>query len=533
MHTISKRAAAMALSVLLLTLSVLTPLSSRAYSFRENGVDVSWYQGVVDWPRLAGNNDMRFVVLRAGKLASPTSPYTPDEYFDYNYTEACNVGLKVGCYARIAAGSREQLLSTIELYLSTIQGKSFDMPVYIDAEDDALAAIAKREGKTMLTQYIIEAMDMIYAAGHHPGLYANLNWYTNYLDANMVRARGYDLWLARYTNDCDSTDFSYSYDVWQYSQSGYYYGIGPTATAIDLDVSYRDYSYAGDHGRVHDAAYDGKLPAYMYPVHDSAVYYADGSAQYGHSVSTYSQCYVQEAYTNGWCRVLYDEGDGNRVGYLPVEAFFEKEQPTTEPTTENPEKDLVQDSLWNGILPLRAHVLNEADYQVYAADCTTLTGEVIGPDEECTVEAGFTNGWCRVKYQDSHVGYLPLSSFFAKERKGFGQLYTSAEIDVFGRVPSFPVGSISAKSLFIYTGETPALIQVIYADDGVRYAGWISKREWYSALLKLLNAHVHGKQPLLERQVSLVDCDGDGAVDVYDLALIKMRLDQLPDAFGL
>ena len=68
MHTLTKRTAAVMLSVLLLLLSVVTDLPTRAYSFRENGVDVSAWQGNVDWQLLAGNNNMRFTILRACKL---------------------------------------------------------------------------------------------------------------------------------------------------------------------------------------------------------------------------------------------------------------------------------------------------------------------------------------------------------------------------------------------------------------------------------------------------------------------------------
>ena len=94
-----------------------------------------------------------------------------------------------------------------------------------------------------------------------------------------------------------------------------------------------------------------------------------------------------------------------------------------------------------------------------------------------------------------------------------------------------PVGSIEGKSLIVYTGETDLLIQVIYSENGVRHVTWVTKREWYSILLKILDAHIHGKQALLERQVPMLDCDGDGVIDVYDLALLKMRLDRLPSEF--
>ena len=525
----------MLLSVLFLTLSVLTVLPARAYTYRENGVDVSAWQGNVDWQRLAAQDNLRFALLRACKLPDPsdqaekTHDFFKDPNFEYNYENARAVGLKVGCYCRIGATSFEQLLSTTQQYIDVISGKVFDMPVFIDAEDAAMASLAQKYGKAVMTQYVLEAMDMIAAAGHHPGLYANKTWFTNYLDYAKVRARGYDLWYARYTNDPNVTDSIFEPDVWQYSSKGSYAGV--SSSAIDLDVSYKNYQYAGDHGRVHDTKYDGTYPDYAYPTRDMTPYQSDFvTAFYGQTVSASSPCYVQEVYTNGWCRVLYESYSGSRVGYLPLEAFEEKPtEAPTEPPTEDPEKHLTKDSLWDGILPLRAYPAEDTYCTVYEADCLTPTSDLIEANQEITIEAGFTNGWCRVKYGDS-TGYLPLSDFFLKERKQFGQLYASAEVDTFLRSESFPTGSIEGKSLIIYTGETDRLIQVIYSEDGVRHVTWVTKREWYSVLLKILNAHIHGKQPLLERQVPLMDCDGDGTVDAYDMALLKMRLDRLAAA---
>lgn len=534
MHTISRRAAAMLLSVLLLTISVLTFLPARAYGYRENGVDVSAWQGSIDWQRLAANNDMRFTIIRACKLPDPsdkaekTHDFFKDANFEYNYEQARGVGLKVGCYCRMAAGSYAQLIYTTQQYIDVIAGKEFDMPVYIDAEDDAMAAIAKREGKAVLTQYLLEAMDMIAAAGHHPGLYANMNWFSNYVDANMVRARGYDLWLARYTHDCDSTDFSAQYSVWQYSNKGHYDGV--SSTDIDLDVSYYDYQYAGDHGRIRDTRYDGKYPAYAYPLRSMTVYYADCvTAVYGQAVDTATACYVQEVYTNGWCRVLYETFGGYKVGYLPLEVFeASPAEPPTEPTTEDHERDLTPDTSWDGILPLHARPKAGTACPIYAADCMTAKEGVLEADQDCTVEAAFTNGWCRVRYSESDIGYVPLSELFLNDRKQFGQLYTSAEIDTFLPGETLPNGSIPGGVLIIYTGETDRMIQVIYAEDGMRYTAWISKREWYAVLLRVLNAHIHGKRQLVERQIPLLDFDGDKTIDAYDLALLKYRLDLVP-----
>ena len=251
------RLLALVLSVLLL-LPLIPAMPAKAYSYRENGVDVSVYQGDIDWQMLAANNNLQFVIMRACKLLNPNSDFFVDTKFEENYAGARAIGLKVGVYCYCGADSREGILETTQNYINTIQGKTFDYPVYLDVESDAMTVLPKDE----LTTYLIEALDMLRDAGFTPGIYANLNWFTNYIDGTAIRNAGYDLWLARYTHNCNSTDYSNTYDVWQYSDRGTYSGM--TGTAIDLDVSYVNYQLDGDHGRVPDTDYSPYLPLTAY-----------------------------------------------------------------------------------------------------------------------------------------------------------------------------------------------------------------------------------------------------------------------------
>lgn len=309
----------LALMILTFPFPAIQPIRAKAFDYRVNGVDVSVYQGDIDWPMLAANNDLRFVIMRACKLASPKSEFFVDTKFEENYANARAIGLKVGVYCYCGANTHEGILETTQSYIDTIQGKTFDYPVYLDVEADAMTAIPKDE----LTGYLIEALDMIRDAGFHPGVYANLNWYTNYIDGTAIKEAGYDLWIARYTHDCNSTDFSGSYGVWQYSDRGTYSGM--TGTAIDLDVSYVDYAYDGDHGRVPDEAYSPYLPLKAHVIEDRsyAPYFADMETPIPNAaVFSNDECVIHEVYQNGWCRFTYPVAAGNKVGYLPMDAFL-------------------------------------------------------------------------------------------------------------------------------------------------------------------------------------------------------------------
>ena len=311
---------------LLLSLVLLLPLCiadwqpMKAKAVDKNGlmhgVDVSAYNGVVDWQLLAGNG-IDFVILRGGKLPSEKEEYFEDDQFDINYEEARKVGLKVGVYMRCGATSWEKFEEAVNLYIETIKDKEYDFPVFLDVEEDA----QQKLGKEVMTQYTLDGLAMIEEAGYKAGVYANLNWFTNYIDRDLLEEKGYPLWLARYTHDYTSNDFSDHYFMWQYSNKGQLAGNGKGATAIDLDICYVDPNYAPERFMEKDNCLDGYLPLHVFPSSDeeqTACYMDCKTPISGATITPTTECVIQEVYTNGWCRFFYITSEGRRVGYLPL-----------------------------------------------------------------------------------------------------------------------------------------------------------------------------------------------------------------------
>lgn len=292
--------------------------ASAADKVKLYGVDISTYQGDVDWPMLAGNN-INFVIMRGGKRPTETDEYFKDDRFEQNYAGARSVGLKIGVYLYCGATTWETFEATVYAFLESIEGKQFDYPVYLDVESDAQTAL----GKEIMTQYVLDALAIITEAGYPAGVYANLNWFKNFLDGEAIAAQGYPLWLARYTYDCDSYDYSDTYSMWQYSDKGNLKGHG--GTAIDLDVSYVDFNYHPELHPTPDEAYAPYLPLKAHTLENAyfAPYYADMETKIGGaSVFPSDECVIREVYTNGWCRFSYPTNAGDRIGYLPVSVFL-------------------------------------------------------------------------------------------------------------------------------------------------------------------------------------------------------------------
>ena len=61
------------------------------------GVDVSRYQGVIDWNLVAASG-VQFAMIRVGYRTQTTGILNEDPYARYNLQEAQRVGLKVGAY---------------------------------------------------------------------------------------------------------------------------------------------------------------------------------------------------------------------------------------------------------------------------------------------------------------------------------------------------------------------------------------------------------------------------------------------------
>ncbi|MBQ5754472.1 MAG: glycoside hydrolase family 25 protein [Oscillospiraceae bacterium] len=189
----------------------------------ESGVDVSRYQGEIDWPKVAAAG-RQFALVRLGSSGG-NGPYV-DPYFLQNVEGAHAAGLKVGAYYYSYATTREQADNELETYLAALEGQQLEYPVFVDVESSSLTALGRAE----LTDLVKYAMDVLYRRGWYAGYYTYTNFANTYLDT--ARLAEYPFWVADYRG---YVGYAGSYDLWQYSSSGRVNGI---SGAVDLDYSY-------------------------------------------------------------------------------------------------------------------------------------------------------------------------------------------------------------------------------------------------------------------------------------------------------
>ncbi len=184
-------------------------------------LDVSYAQGNIDFSKVktAGYD---YVIIRAG-YGNLTSQ--KDSYFEHNYKNAKAAGLKVGAYWYSYATTYSDALKEADACLRCIKGKTFDLPVYYDVEEESQAFLSK----TTLTNLIDGFCCKLEINGFEAGVYATNGMYWNIDKASLKK--NYSTWLAQIDGDFSSI----SDDIHQYTWTHRVSGI---STEVDCNYIY-------------------------------------------------------------------------------------------------------------------------------------------------------------------------------------------------------------------------------------------------------------------------------------------------------
>lgn len=193
----------------------------------KKGMDVSHYQKKIDWAKAKNVVEYAIVKIGEGRYANQK-----DEYFERNYTECKRLGIPVGVYSYAYAQSVAEAKEEAKRVIEWLNGRDLDLPVYYDLENASMEKL----GKKLLTEIASAYCKEIENAGYWAGIYANLNWFTNYLDYDILKKR-FTLWIANVDFTHNQTKYDGLYDMFQYSWQGKVDGV---IANVDMDVMYRD-----------------------------------------------------------------------------------------------------------------------------------------------------------------------------------------------------------------------------------------------------------------------------------------------------
>ena len=187
-----------------------------------HGIDVSYYQGKIDWQKVKAMNDggvqVNFAFIKATE-----GLLLVDRQFQRNWREAPKVGIPCGAYHffRPRKSGRWQA----KFFLQTVDVEKGDLPPVVDIEE--LNGVSPSKMRVELKDYVnyIEKK-----TGVKPIIYTGLSFYQDYLEGYFD---DYPLWIAHYYKAKLQISDKTKWHFWQHSDKAKVNGI---SYIVDFNV---------------------------------------------------------------------------------------------------------------------------------------------------------------------------------------------------------------------------------------------------------------------------------------------------------
>ena len=148
---------------------------------KQFGIDISKWQGSFNFDA-AKKEGVTFAVIKGG---GADSGLYKDPAFERNYLSAKKSNIPVGCYWFSKAKTVAEAEKEAEYFYSVIlQGKQFELPVYIDGEHGDMLSQSKRG----LTDIVNKWCSYIEKKGYYVGIYSTAYVFSkNMLDVELKK----------------------------------------------------------------------------------------------------------------------------------------------------------------------------------------------------------------------------------------------------------------------------------------------------------------------------------------------------------
>ncbi|MBQ3527844.1 MAG: SH3 domain-containing protein [Clostridia bacterium] len=208
-------------------------------SKRSNGIDVSKWQGKIDWKKVSASG-IDFAYIRIGYRGENGKLYR-DENADYNIQNARDAGLLIGVYFFSTAINEEEAREEALWTLKAVKGYGISYPIVYDCEgfkapSSRMYLLSAEERTDNALAFLKTVEDAGYGAmlyGAKNELSDNAYWQIERID------RTYKIWVAQYPAvtypEKDTPDHNRSFAAWQYTNMGRVDGIEGN---VDMAVCY-------------------------------------------------------------------------------------------------------------------------------------------------------------------------------------------------------------------------------------------------------------------------------------------------------
>ena len=185
------------------------------------GVDVSHYQGDVNWQKLE-EQGVKFAFIKATEGSGHI-----DESVCDNLEWARETGIKISCYHFFSFDSPGE--TQAENFINSVEKNSIDMPPVVDIEyyaDKYINKPSREEAEAIMTP-LLERLEEYY--GVKPIIYTTIPVYFRYVGTSYS---DYPLWIRCTQMEPDFMDWKF----WQYSDQGVLEGYYGEERCIDFNV---------------------------------------------------------------------------------------------------------------------------------------------------------------------------------------------------------------------------------------------------------------------------------------------------------
>lgn len=186
------------------------------------GIDVSHYQGDIQWEKIKGSDEVRFAFVKATEGVSYVDPFSKK-----NAASLRTIGIPFGNYHFFHPNKDSEVQARFFLkHLS----KPILLPPVLDIEivQAVSAEELRKKAKTWLT--LVEK-----ETGCTPIIYTDLSFWQSYFSESFEQ---YPLWLAEYRPHLYIPSEMKRWSIWQKSESGTISGISGNVDINQLNHSH-------------------------------------------------------------------------------------------------------------------------------------------------------------------------------------------------------------------------------------------------------------------------------------------------------
>lgn len=180
-----------------------------------HGIDVSSYQGKIDWHKVKAANDDGVYISFAFIKATEGLLHV-DKYFVRNWREAPKAGIVCGAYHYFKPKKDGKLQA--RFFLQTVNFEKGDLPPVVDVEELKGVSPEKMRKELLAFLTFVERK-----TGVKPIIYTGMAFYRDYLQNQFI---DYPLWIANYHRAKLKISAKSKWSFWQHADNATVSGTG-------------------------------------------------------------------------------------------------------------------------------------------------------------------------------------------------------------------------------------------------------------------------------------------------------------------